>query len=407
MSYKLSRFVGASLMVALMSLVIMGLVAYDTVKVIAAETSSSDRSKTIYELETKLKGAESEEKALKEAIAKDKAQAASYAYEIQVLDAEIQVLTERLTIIEELYGQWQAIADETKSQIKNLEVRKEEEIQAFEGMLRMSYLHGTDTYFNLIFGSQDIGDFLSRTDLISYHLKANDNILNNLTDTISQLETAKTQYDESLKKLGSYGDEQKKLQDDLEERSRYATQKKAEFEKDEAIKQELLDAKEKELKDMEAEIKRLHEESKKNNSSSPSTYSGGPFAMPLPKGTYRISSGFINRISPITGKPEKHNGLDLAAPGGTPIYAAASGTVIDSRYSSSWGNVIQIDHGGGIVTLYAHCSARLVSKGATVEKGETIAKVGTTGWSTGNHLHFTVYKNGTAVNPRGKDYLNF
>lgn len=96
----------------------------------------------------------------------------------------------------------------------------------------------------------------------------------------------------------------------------------------------------------------------------------------------------------------------MAAPGGTPIYAVAPGTVIDSRYSSSWGNVIQIDHGGGIVTLYAHCSSRLVSKGKTVAAGEMIAKVGTTGWSTGNHLHFTVYKNGTAVDPAGKNYLN-
>ena len=91
----------------------------------------------------------------------------------------------------------------------------------------------------------------------------------------------------------------------------------------------------------------------------------------------------------------------MAAPGGTPIYAAASGIVIDSKYSSSWGNVIQIDHGGGLVTLYAHCSYRGVEKGQTVAAGQQIGKVGTTGWSTGNHLHFTVYKNGVAVNPRG------
>lgn len=407
MSCRMSRFIGAMLMAITMSVVIMGLMAYDTVKVIAAETKSSDRSKTIYELENKLKSAEKEEAALKAAIASDKAQAAGYEREIQTLDSEISVLTQRITIIEELNGQWQAMADETKAEIERLEIQKEDEIQAFEGMLRMSYLHGTDTYFNLIFGSQDIGDFLSRTDLISYHLQANDNIVNNLTTTISSLESAKTQYEESITKLGSYSQEQEKLQAELEERSKYASKRKSELLADAEAKEGLLSSKEKEMAEMEAEIKKLHEEQKKNDKSSSSTYTGGPFAMPLPKGTYRVSSGFVNRISPITGKAEKHNGLDLAAPAGTPIYAAADGTVIDSRYSSSWGNVVQIDHGGGIVTLYAHCSARLVSKGATVKKGETIAKVGSTGWSTGNHLHFTVYKNGTAVNPRGADYLNF
>ena len=147
---------------------------------------------------------------------------------------------------------------------------------------------------------------------------------------------------------------------------------------------------------MQAEIQRLHELQRAQGQSA---YTGsGVFFVPTKN--YRISSEFSYRISPITGRPESHNGLDLAAPGGTPIFAAESGTVIDSRYSSSWGNVVQIDHGGGLVTLYAHCSARLVSTGQTVKRGETIALVGTTGWSTGNHLHFTVYKNGVAVNPR-------
>ena len=404
MSLRFGRLFGTLLMVTVISFVTVGLMAYDTIRVSAEK--SEDRSKTIYELENELKSAEKEEKALKDAIANDRAQAASYAYEIQVLDEEIRILTDRLTIIEALNEQWKAQAEETKREIEGLEIDKEEEIKAFEGMLRMSYQHGSDTYFNLIFGSQDIGDFLSRTDLISYHLKASDNILGNLTATILKLEENTAIYEQSLENLGVYEEEQTALQKQLKERSDLATKKKKEFEADEAIKSELLKAKEKELSDMEAEIKRLYEESKKNNGGSAPEYKGGPFAMPLKSGTYRISSGFKNRISPITGKAEKHNGLDMAAPAGTPIYAVAPGTVIDSRYSSSWGNVIQIDHGGGIVTLYAHCSARLVSKGQTVAAGDTIGKVGTTGWSTGNHLHFTVYKNGVAVDPAGSKYLN-
>ncbi len=378
-------------MIVVMSFVTVGLMLFDTVSVSAA---SGDRNKTIYELESELSGLKDEEKALKAAISKSNAQAASYAGEIQSLDSEISLLTAQSTIIEELFSEWQVVSDETKAQIESLEEQKTAELSAFDSMLRMSYQHGTDTYFNLIFGSEDIGDFLSRTDLLAYHFEANDNVLDNLNSTLAELENANAQYESSIAKLSEFGKEQEELKKQLEQREAYALQKKKEYEQDAATKQAQLDAKAAELKEMEREIQRRYEESRRNDTS---VYSG---VFYTPTKNYRISSEFEWRNSPINGKKELHNGIDFAAPAGTPIYAADDGTVIDSRYSSSWGNVIQIDHGGGVVTLYAHCSARLASTGQTVKKGELIAKVGTTGWSTGNHLHFTVYKAGTAVNPR-------
>ena len=102
-----------------------------------------------------------------------------------------------------------------------------------------------------------------------------------------------------------------------------------------------------------------------------------------------------------TLKVEKfHNGLDMAAPGGSPILAAYNGKVVAADYSSSMGNYIMIDHGGGLYTIYMHASALYVSKGKEVSKGEKIAAVGSTGRSTGNHLHFGVRLNGQYVNPR-------
>ena len=279
------------------------------------------------------------------------------------------------------------------------EEQKDNEIEVFEDMLRMSYQYGTDTYFNIIFGSQDIGDFLSRADLIGYHLKANENVLNSLSGTLKDLEAAKSKYEESMTAVEEYNTQQEELKKQLEERSEYALQKKLEYEADAAKLKTQVDAKTAEMANMQADILRYYEQQRANGNTQ--SYTGGAFLLPLPVGSYRISSEFKARINPITGKPENHNGLDMAAPGGTPIYAAASGIVIDSKYSSSWGNVIQIDHGGGLVTLYAHCSYRGVEKGQTVAAGQQIGKVGTTGWSTGNHLHFTVYKNGVAVNPRG------
>lgn len=99
-----------------------------------------------------------------------------------------------------------------------------------------------------------------------------------------------------------------------------------------------------------------------------------------------------------------HTGLDIGAPKGTPIKVAASGTVIFSGYSGGYGNVVKVSHGNGIVTYYAHCSKLYVSKGEKVSAGDVIATVGSTGNSTGNHLHFEVVKNGVELNPQNYLY---
>ena len=405
MSLKNNRIFGTLVMVLVMSFVLVGLMTYDAATSVAA-ASGNNSDLTIRELEKKRDAQKAEEKKLKQQIANSAAQASEYGKEIANLEAESQILANRLEIIGELGDEWRKKSDETMGEIAVLEAQKEKDIAAFEEMLRYSYTQGELSYLDIIFDSQSIYDLLSRADLISYHQTANKNILDKLTGTLTELETNVAEYNESIEALEGYGSEQQQLQKELEEKQKIAAQKKAEYEKDAAAKQKLLDQKAKELKEMEADLKRRYEESLKNNTGA-ATYSGGPFKMPLAQGTYRLSSGFEWRNSPISGKKELHNGLDFAAPKGTPIYAAAAGTVIDARYSSSWGNVIKIDHGGGVVTLYAHCSWLGVSVGNVVSAGQQIAKVGSTGWSTGNHLHFTVYEKGTAVNPRGSKYLNF
>jgi hypothetical protein len=112
-----------------------------------------------------------------------------------------------------------------------------------------------------------------------------------------------------------------------------------------------------------------------------------------------ISSYFGSRISPITGKEEMHNGIDIPADYGANVYAALGGTVIISQYGNSYGNYIVISHGDGMTTLYAHNSSLLKRTGDKVLKGEAIAKIGSTGDSTGNHCHFSVMIDGTPVNP--------
>ena len=144
-----------------------------------------------------------------------------------------------------------------------------------------------------------------------------------------------------------------------------------------------------------AERKKLAEENAKKL-----TYDGGMFAFPAPSYT-RISDDYGNRIHPTLGVEKFHNGIDLAAPNGSPILAAYDGEVVAASYSSSMGNYVMIDHGDSLYTIYMHASALYVSKGDAVTKGQQIAAVGSTGRSTGPHLHFGVRKNGGYVSPWG------
>lgn len=128
------------------------------------------------------------------------------------------------------------------------------------------------------------------------------------------------------------------------------------------------------------------------------------FCWPTP-GYTRITSPYGYRVHPITGKLKFHAGVDIGAAGGSPILAAAAGTVTISVYSSSYGNYVEIDHGDGVRTRYAHMSARSCKVGDTVELGQVIGLVGSTGNSTGNHCHFELRVNGTTYDPM--QYFDF
>ena len=122
------------------------------------------------------------------------------------------------------------------------------------------------------------------------------------------------------------------------------------------------------------------------------------FKFPCPNYT-RISDDYGMRMHPILKVEKFHNGVDLAAPSGSPILAAYDGDVVSAGYSSSMGNYIMIDHGDSLITIYMHASSLNVSTGQSVSKGQKIGAVGSTGRSTGPHLHFSVRKDGNYVSP--------
>lgn len=119
--------------------------------------------------------------------------------------------------------------------------------------------------------------------------------------------------------------------------------------------------------------------------------------MPLSK--YRVTSEYGYRVNPVSGVYRLHSGVDFGANSGENIYSVLGGKVVRSDYASDYGHYVMIDHGDGLCTLYAHCSERLVSVGDTVKQGDVIALVGSTGASTGPHLHFEVRVNNERINP--------
>jgi hypothetical protein len=129
----------------------------------------------------------------------------------------------------------------------------------------------------------------------------------------------------------------------------------------------------------------------------------GGFSYPIQAGKYTITSGFGYRSGPTAPGSEFHKGIDLAAPAGTPIHAAASGTVIYAQYGvqpyGGYGNLVIVRHSSSLVSMYGHCSRLLVSSGQAVQKGQIISQVGSTGDSTGNHCHFEIRLNGKSVSP--------
>lgn len=275
--------------------------------------------------------------------------------------------------------------------------------EAMKSRIKFMYEKGDMLYLELVFAAESFGDMLNKAEYIemlsAYDRKMLDEYVayaeyvalckEGLEEEKAVLDEAKTAVEEEEKALNELiaAKEQEvyKLTQDIKGKESAIQEYQAEI----ASQNETIAALEAAVAE---ERKRLAQEQGRK-------YDGGIFTWPAPSYT-RISDEYGNRMHPTLGIERFHNGIDMAAPGGSPILAAYNGTVVAADYSSSMGNYIMIDHGDNLYTIYMHASALYVSKGAEVSKGQTIAAVGSTGRSTGNHLHFSVRLNGNYVNPR-------
>ncbi len=318
------------------------------------------------------------------------------------LDGELETIQEK---IEELKGKISDKEEEITQTEAELEAAIEDQENQYEAMkerIRFMYEKGDNLYMELIFSSDSFGDMLNKAEYIemlsAYDRKMLDQYvatrklielyMEQLEEDRAYLEEAKAGVESEEASLNSLIDEKKKTIEQVSDDIQAKEAAIAEYEADIREQNETIAMLEKVVAEEKA---RLAEESRIR-------YDGGMFAWPAPSYT-RISDDYGNRMHPTLHVEKFHNGIDLAAPGGSPILAAYDGKVVAADYSGSMGNYIMIDHGDGLYTIYMHASALYVSKGTWVSKGQKIAAVGSTGRSTGNHLHFSVRLNGSYVSP--------
>lgn len=309
--------------------------------------------------------------------------------------AQESSLATQVSELEKQLGQLESAISEGESKLVVLEqelVEAQEKVDTqsenLNARLRNMYKSGSIGFLDVLLDSGSFSEFLTNLDLVKRIYSSDQSVL-------SDLEAAHKEVEEKKQEVETLQAELKASKTETENNKATIEAKKAEIAASNEELDKMIDADKAEADALVAELQK----SQMASSSKTSTYSGGELAWPVP-GYSRITSPFGYRNHPITGSYKMHTGIDIGTSGATPpIVAANDGTVIYSGWKGGYGKAIMIDHGGGIVTLYGHCSSLHVSKGATVSRGQTIANVGSTGNSTGPHLHFEVRLDGAYKNP--------
>lgn len=268
----------------------------------------------------------------------------------------------------------------------------DEQEKLLETRLVTMYEAGDTSFLDFILSSKNIVDFIS-----NYYLMAE--LTNYDEDLLEKIEREKSQIEQNKKMLETKQNEYNTIKANYEKKKIILYNTKvlrdeaaSKLTQEETELSAKIDEYRNQILAVEAEISKI------TTSNLDTQYIGGEMAWPVP-GYTRITSNYGMRTHPITGIYKLHTGVDLGAPMGANFVAANDGVVTKAGYNGAYGNMVIIDHGGGISTLYAHGSEILVTVGQTVKKGDVILKVGSTGYSTGAHAHFEVRVNGQVVNP--------
>lgn len=344
-----------------------------------------------------LKSAKTDLESLKKQLESSKSDLNKYISQIDSSLTDIQTKIDSLnTQISEKENQ----IEKTQAELEEAERIQQAQYEAMKKRIKFMYERGDTIYIELLIEAGSFSEMLNKAEYIERLSSYDRNKLNEYITTTELISLTKEALEEEKATLDEAKASREEEQDNLES---LLSQKSAELktvQADISDKEAAIAAYDAEIKAENAAIAALEKEvaADKAELYNRYKYDGGMFTWPCPSYT-RISDDYGMRMHPTLGVQKMHNGIDLAAPGGSAILAAYAGTVVAASYEASMGNYVMINHGDGLYTVYMHCSALYVSKGQDVSAGTKIAAVGSTGRSTGNHLHFGVRLNGAYVSP--------
>ena len=376
-----------------------------------ATNMSSITSDSIREKQDQITQAQKEREQMKsnlsnlEKIKKDlETQKSNLKNYVAQLDQDLSQIEQNIVELKSKIAAKEEEITQTQAELDAALEKEENQKDAMVSRIRLMYEKSDSYILDMMLKAESFSDFLNRADFVelvmSYDRQQWKDFMENrkyIELCKEELEAEKAILDEAR---AGVEQEQANMEALIDQKNRDITA----YESDISNKEQAIKEYKQSIADQDAEIAALEAaiaaEKKKilEASGTVLTYDGGTFKFPLASYT-RISDDYGNRIHPTLGIEQFHNGVDFAAPKGTAIYAAYDGQVVAATYSNTMGNYVMIDHGGGLYTIYMHASALYVSKDDVVVRGETIAAVGSTGRSTGNHLHFSVRKDGSYTSP--------
>ncbi len=313
--------------------------------------------------------------------------------QVQKLDEKIETSEKELEELNQKIDSLSSTIEKTEEKLEIVNNRYEKQKKLLNARLISMYESGETQYLDVILSSSDLSEFLSSYSVVTELASYDKELLDGVSEKKEIIEIANERLTENLEQLS------------IMKKSQITNSKILQNTK--TLRENYIKKLSKQEQEIQAKIDEYKEAFEKVNKEIlevaltqglTTDYIGGVMAWPVP-GYTKITSNYGMRTHPITGVYKLHTGVDISAPMGANFVAANDGIVTKAYYNSAYGNMVMIDHGGGISTLYAHGSKILVKAGQTVTRGEAILKVGSTGYSTGPHAHFEVRINGVVTNP--------